>query len=300
MSQGRLRLARMLILEHFGPVTEAVAWTLLTKGRLTLNNLSVMLSAQPSFVPRKRKLELSGAPIPNRSVREALFVLVQHNIVTYAEAVEGANRPPVVYYSISLDAVLDRLRIPGIIENVVKNHGTAAGAVIQAVFTHGRLSLSYMQAEAPSNSELNQFDIYDLHKAFNLLANKGYLIAVNEFDSQTASDLRIATENSEIDSMGPIPSAKMMTEAKRKAEDKAKAQYDSKINLGGVGRFYVFRALLGGSKANYLFGAPQKRKADDFGASASSSKKRRVDFEDSLVDSVDVGSLLDGQSRRPY
>ncbi|KAI9030420.1 RNA polymerase III subunit RPC82-domain-containing protein [Hyaloraphidium curvatum] len=262
---GKLRLARQIIREHFGPVTEAVAWTLMTKGRLTLGAVHTLVNAQPGFLSKSRRLELSGTSIPMRSVKEAVFVLMQHNVATYAETVEGniAGRPPVVYYSVSIDAILDRLQIPAIVHGARHRFGAEAGAALLAVFANGRLSLADLQSKAGASPELADYDMYELHKAFNLLVVKGYLIAVDEYDSMNDADLKISNENSELDSIGPVPTAKSVSAAKRKAAEKAREQYESKAGFG------------------------LKRKANDPVPSTSNSKRRKTGPDDAFVDTVD-------------
>jgi RNA polymerase III subunit RPC82 helix-turn-helix domain len=74
---------------------QQVAQVLLTKGRLTLSGI-VQFTA-----------------LPVRTVREALVVMIQHNICFYAEAREGLRQ--VCYYSIGQDEIILRLRIGRII-----------------------------------------------------------------------------------------------------------------------------------------------------------------------------------------
>lgn len=72
-----------------------MAQVLLTKGRLTLSGI----------------VHFTGLPV--RTVREALVVMIQHNVCFYAEAREGSRQ--VSYYSIGQDEILMRLRIGRII-----------------------------------------------------------------------------------------------------------------------------------------------------------------------------------------
>lgn len=235
MSQGKLRVARQLVRDHFGPVTEAVAWTLLTKGRQTAGALVGMLAAPAGFVPLKRKLELSGVPIPPRNVREALFVLIQHNLATFAETSDNPNRPPVVYYSMSLEDVLARLRIPSIVVYVSERVSELAGAVIRTVFAHGRMSLEHLQSAAESDPSMSEYDPQEIRKAFNVLAHRGYLCRVNEESGVTTSDMKIKNENEALEEMGPIPRTKERAEALRRANEKTKQQSETHTNLSMVG-----------------------------------------------------------------
>jgi transcription initiation factor IIE alpha subunit len=73
-------------------LTQKVASTLLSRGRC-------------SFPQIVQKTHLS-----QKSVRELLFVLVQNNLVTYADVEEGARI--VVYYEISVEQILLRDRFP--------------------------------------------------------------------------------------------------------------------------------------------------------------------------------------------
>lgn len=74
---------------------QQVAQVLMTKGRLTLSGIVHFTS------------------LPARTVREALVVMIQHNVCFYTEAREGIRQ--VCYYSIGQDETLMRLRIGRII-----------------------------------------------------------------------------------------------------------------------------------------------------------------------------------------
>jgi hypothetical protein len=74
---------------------QQVAQVLMTKGRLTLSGI------------------VQFTKLPLRTIREALVVMIQHNICFYTEAREGLRQ--VCYYSIGQDEILLRLRIGRII-----------------------------------------------------------------------------------------------------------------------------------------------------------------------------------------
>ncbi|CAJ0751673.1 13057_t:CDS:2, partial [Entrophospora sp. SA101] len=89
MAETLKHLCSYIIRDDFGPVVEQVAKALLEKGRLTLQSIST-----------HSKLTIS-------KTRECIFVLIQHNLVYWAESREGEKI--FVYYSIEKNEIISRL-----------------------------------------------------------------------------------------------------------------------------------------------------------------------------------------------
>ncbi|KAI8380754.1 hypothetical protein BD560DRAFT_387024 [Blakeslea trispora] len=122
-------LCREILKEEFGDETAAVATQLLLKGRLTCQALA-----------RHTHSTL-------KLVREALLILIQHNIVRFTETIQEPT-----FYEIDANRVLIRLRMSRIMRVTEEHYGKTGSALCQLLFLYGRVKLSQVQAWAKVKS----------------------------------------------------------------------------------------------------------------------------------------------------
>ncbi|KAI8818623.1 RNA polymerase III subunit RPC82 helix-turn-helix domain-containing protein [Fimicolochytrium jonesii] len=209
MPAAKLRLCRAILKEHFGPIVEKVGYALLERGR---SPLSILI----------RRTEL-----PASKVREALFVLIQHGIVTYAETPEGARM--VVYYQAEARSIIVRDRIPIYLQIVRKRCGEDAERMLCETLWHGRANYDHLidKARAPGVSH------DQLAEAFSKLTDMRVLVACTPEGSLSIDDRRMTEEAQEVARRGGLPlTATEMTKLRKELALKRDAQYDDKVETG--------------------------------------------------------------------
>ncbi|KAJ3303102.1 DNA-directed RNA polymerase III subunit RPC3 [Kappamyces sp. JEL0829] len=176
MSSTLADLARNILSEHFGPIVEAVAIRLITKGRQTLAGL----------IRHCADLNTSS-----RVIRECLAILIQHNLVTFAESLERGRK--LVYYEVSLDMVFLRERYPRFIQVARDVAGNEARDI------HSLLKEQSLTASVESTIGY-----------IVALINHKFIIPVTADDQNTLSDKYINAENMEIEKAGvPLTATEM-------------------------------------------------------------------------------------------
>ncbi|TPX65594.1 hypothetical protein SpCBS45565_g05058 [Spizellomyces sp. 'palustris'] len=208
MSHAQTRICRSILTEHFGPLVEKVCTVLLQRGR---SNMSVLVRA---------------TDMPPRQIRESLFVLIQHNIVTYAEAPEGTRM--VVYYQADVRNIILRDRFPLYIRTVQARFGEESEKILREVLRHGRISYLFL-----SQSKATKLSREQLTDWFVRLVDEKVLVECTHDDSLSIDDKRMQEEATEVAKRGGLPlTATEMTKLRRDLAQKREVLYDDTRDTG--------------------------------------------------------------------
>ncbi|KAI0219067.1 RNA polymerase III subunit C82 [Massospora cicadina] len=104
-----------------------VATLLLLRGRLPLGLLFELCTT-----------------VPRKQIRESLFILLQHNLVTYADVPEGPRF--VTYYSLEQQNILDRANLLGILSLAKERYGNAENPAASEPKQAMRLTMEHIRA----------------------------------------------------------------------------------------------------------------------------------------------------------
>ncbi|KAJ3295487.1 DNA-directed RNA polymerase III subunit RPC3 [Borealophlyctis nickersoniae] len=227
MSQTSVRLCRAIIYEHFGPIVEKVAQALLTRGRMHLGMI------------------LQATKLSQRLVKESLFVLLQHNIVVYAETAEGSRM--IVYYRAEVDRILLMDRFPLYVQTTKQLFGQQymaldyvknriidgrgkASEVVMEVLKHGRINCPFL-----STSASLQVPPKRIMDTFTLLVEERLLVRATAADSIAVADRRMAEEAEEVNKKGGIPLTATEMKKMRMQLAAKRAEYDETQATGSAG-----------------------------------------------------------------
>ncbi|KAF8644133.1 hypothetical protein AX16_008661 [Volvariella volvacea WC 439] len=110
------KLCAQIIHDHFGPLTGRVASVLLSRGRLPLSQVVRYTGLKP------------------RTVRAAIIVLVQHNLLWHAQTDDSEEG-----LEINTEECMTRLRFGRYVFQTEKLFGTHAAEIVQLILDHGKL-----------------------------------------------------------------------------------------------------------------------------------------------------------------
>ena len=141
---------------------------LLTRGRSTIQQL------------------VQRSELPLKTVREALFCLIQHNLVTFAENEEGTR--VITYYQISPLEIMFRDRFT-LYLLLAKNRldSQMPLKLLQLILSHGRCSPNALMALTESTQDA-------VHQGLSTLLENHFISQVTLDDSLTEIDLHIKEE----------------------------------------------------------------------------------------------------------
>ncbi|CAL1704246.1 unnamed protein product [Somion occarium] len=181
-------LCERIIRTDFGPLTGTVASVLLTRGRLPLSQIIRFSKLRP------------------RSVRGAIIVLVQHNLLWHAETdIDGE------VVEVNVEECLMRMRYGKYVWFAEQHFGKAAAEVVQLILDNG--PTLYSQA---------------LHK----LVETHYLKPSTILSHISPRDKRIRYETEEKARISGFPTAKQVREAKEIAEVRLKREEEEAEKVG--------------------------------------------------------------------
>ncbi|KAJ1982397.1 RNA polymerase III subunit C82 [Dimargaris cristalligena] len=214
MSDYELNLTRAILGDHFGPVVESVGHLLARKGRLPL-----------PLIVRDSGLKL-------KQVREALVVMIQHNLATWAEAPMGPRL--IVFYQASIRAILMRQRIGDSLKTIVDLHDGDGLTIMNHVLVQGKITPEALKAKLDwKKLTVNRRLLYT--EVLHALIRLRFIEAVQHSDSVSVDD-RVMKEDAEAkDKLSAMPSAAEITKAKKLRMEKAEAEYQQG-NLVGMKR----------------------------------------------------------------
>ncbi|CAG8593213.1 18383_t:CDS:10 [Dentiscutata erythropus] len=196
MAETLNRLCCYLIRDDFGPIVEQVAKVLLQKGRLTL-----------PVIAKLSKFTLT-------KTRECLFILIQHNLVYWADARESQKIG--IYYSIEIDEILARLNFGIYIKNanewIESRH---ASELVKYILLNGKVTFGGLVEDQKINKKSSRYK--DIKETFSKMIEKKYILSVDFTDSKSARDKASEAEQRELAKVTNfIPTKKQMAEAKAK------------------------------------------------------------------------------------
>nr|KAJ3419162.1 RNA polymerase III subunit C82 [Polyrhizophydium stewartii] len=206
MSQHELQLCGQILEEHFGCLVEKVATTLIARGRSTL----------PALV-QATKLSV-------KITRESLFILIQHHLVTHAEATEGTRA--VVYYQASIREILLRERFPLFIHTAASLFGAPAGLIVQKTLENGTLSPSKI-------GPTDDMSIGQLSEGMAQLLDGAFLVPLQATDHVTLNDKLIREEREAVANAGmgaPLTSTELTKLRKSLAQQRS--EFNQSVDVG--------------------------------------------------------------------
>ncbi|KZT74183.1 hypothetical protein DAEQUDRAFT_661120 [Daedalea quercina L-15889] len=228
------RLCEQIIRAHFGPLTAKVASVLLYRGRMPLSHI----------------IRFSG--LKPRTVRAAILVLVQHNILWHAQSEDEGE-----VLEINIDECLTRLRFGRYVWQAEQLLGKAAAEIVQLILDHGKLRppdiisrlVVYDPVKAPAKYS----------QALHKLVDGQYLRPSTVLSHLSPRDKHLRYEAEEKAKISGFPTAKELKQARETAEARIKREEEEAEQIG------------------------MKRKAKD--QSGRSSKRKAVE-EDEVDDEV--------------
>ncbi|KAI0781107.1 RNA polymerase III subunit RPC82-domain-containing protein [Trametes elegans] len=201
------RLCTEIVRTVFGPLTATVASVLLTHGRLGLPQLLRFTKLKP------------------RTVRAAILVLVQHNLLWHAQSEEEGE-----VFEVNIDECLMRLRYGRYVWLAEQLYGKPGGEVVQLVLDHGKLRPPEIIAH---------LSIYDplkapamLTQALHKLVEEGYLKPATLLAHLSPRDKLMRYEAEEKRKIAGFPTAKELREAKEVAVARLKREEEEAEQVG--------------------------------------------------------------------
>ncbi|KAI9064257.1 hypothetical protein FKP32DRAFT_1626167 [Trametes sanguinea] len=229
------RLCTEIVRSVFGPLTATVASVLLTHGRLGFPQLVRFTKLKP------------------RTVRAAILILVQHNLLWHAQSEEEGEA-----FEMNIDECLTRLRYGRYVWLAEQLYGKSGADIVQLVLDHGKLRPPDIIA---------QLSIYDPVKApavvsqtLHKLVEEAYLKPSTILSHFSPRDKLIQYETEEKRKISGFPTAREVREAKEVAVARLKREEEEAEQIG------------------------MKRKARDH--SHKSSKRKAVEEELEVDDEV--------------
>ncbi|ORX45948.1 hypothetical protein BCR36DRAFT_106455 [Piromyces finnis] len=202
MTSLEISLSKEITLDHFGPIVEKVYTALISKGRLLISQI------------------INITKLSRRQVEESLFILIQQNIVKYAEK----PRTQLNYYSVDVNEVLMRIHFPLFILTIKDIFGVDGEEIAKLLLLHGRLSLTSLLTYVEDKDAIkNTF--------CNMVAN-GFIIAVRPEDSISMIDKLLAEEDVEVSKLGASLKANDVSRIRVSLAVRAETEYDNNVATG--------------------------------------------------------------------
>ncbi|KAH7889942.1 hypothetical protein F5I97DRAFT_613608 [Phlebopus sp. FC_14] len=200
------RLCVQIIHSHFGPLTANIASALLTRGRLSFLQLVRYTRMKP------------------RTVRAAILVLVQHNILWHAQTEEEGEM-------LEFNALecLTRLRFGRYVWLAESIFGPTAAEIVQLILDHGKLRppdiISRLSVYDPKSSSVYSQSLYKL-------VSEAYLKPSTILSHNSPRDKRIKYEAEEKAKITGFPTAREVREAKETAAARLKREEEEAEKVG--------------------------------------------------------------------
>ena len=123
MSLNEIFLVEKILDSHFGNVCKKIQYELLKKGKLSLSQLQ------------------NSTKIPPKQLKESLFILIQHWIISWEEKSEFSNSDEKIntYYFLNSSSVFHRLLFPSILAIVEKEENPLVVESLKQTFLNGSI-----------------------------------------------------------------------------------------------------------------------------------------------------------------
>ncbi|KAL0947320.1 hypothetical protein HGRIS_013439 [Hohenbuehelia grisea] len=200
------RLCVQIVHSQFGPLTSKVVSALLTRGRLTLQQLGRYTLLKP------------------RTLRASIIALVQHNIVWHTQS---EDEPEML--EVNVEECLVRLRFGRFVWQAEQLFGQAASEIVQLILDHGKLRppeiIMPLSAGVPK-----EMVVYK--QALFKLVSSCYLKPSTILSHISPRDKRIQYEAEEKAKISGFPTAKELRQAKETAEARLKREEEEAEKVG--------------------------------------------------------------------
>ncbi|KAH9001457.1 hypothetical protein EDB92DRAFT_1826755 [Lactarius akahatsu] len=194
-----------IIHSHFGQFTIVVS-TLLSRGRLPFPQLVRYSNLKP------------------RTVRAAILVLIQHNILWHATTEDGGE-----VFEVNTNECLARLRFGRYVWLAEQCFGTLGASIVQLILDHGKLRPpDIMSHMAPQGSKESTACAQALHG----LVISSYLKPSTILSHISPQDKRILYETEEKAKIAGFPTAKELRQAREVAIDRLKREEEEAEKVG--------------------------------------------------------------------
>ncbi|KZT57494.1 hypothetical protein CALCODRAFT_496129 [Calocera cornea HHB12733] len=221
------RLCVQIVRTFFGEACSEIGRVLLSRGRLPLPLIVRLTGFKP------------------RTVRACLIVLIQHNVVWFAEgnAEDGDGPRGETFYEVNVEEVCMRLRFGRFVEIAGGVFGEEASNIINCILEHGKLRLPAV---------IDLLKVTDSKKkvshrsTFHTLVTSHYLTPTSRLLHTSPKDKLIAWEEAEKRKLKEIPSAKILKSLREEVEDRLRREREGQTT--GLKR-----------KATTTSGRPKKR-----------------------------------------
>ncbi|KAI9347322.1 RNA polymerase III subunit RPC82-domain-containing protein [Obelidium mucronatum] len=221
----------LILNEQFGESSQIVAATLLTKGRLPLPTL------------------INATGLSGKQVRESLFLLIQHNIISFTEANEGLR--VVCYYSVNPLQVLLRDRYPLYLQIAKQRFGEKGYEILAEILKLGKCTFATLQ-NVLYPLDTTPPDVLDAFEdAFNEMMEQNFIVRVGDDDSINVLDRKVSEEAAEV-AKNPNMTASEKTKMKKMLESRNK-DVEFEDMPTGMKRKLVYSFEEGDNKASKVY-----------------------------------------------
>lgn len=200
------RLCVQIVHSHFGPLTSAIVSTLLARGRLSLQQL------------------VRYSTLKSRTVRAAILVLVQHNILWHAQSDDEGE-----VFEVNIEECLMRLRFGRYVWQAEQLFGSAGADVVQVILDHGKLRppdiMSHLSVYDPKGIAIYTQALYKL-------VVSSYLKPSTLLSHISPRDKRLKYEAEEKAKISGFPTAKELRQSKETAEARLKREEEEAEKVG--------------------------------------------------------------------
>ncbi|KAL4065333.1 RNA polymerase III subunit RPC82-domain-containing protein [Scleroderma yunnanense] len=200
------RLCAQIVHSHFGQFTANVATALLHRGRLSFLQLVRYTRMKP------------------RTVRTAILVLVQHNILWHSQTDDEGE-----VLEFNIVECLMRLRFGRYVWLAEHLFGNTASDIVQLILDHGKLRppdiISRLSIYNPKNTTVYSQSLYKL-------VSEAYMKPSTVLSHRSPRDKRLKYEADEMAKLGGLPTARELREAKETANVRLKREEEEAEKVG--------------------------------------------------------------------
>ncbi|KAG2210296.1 hypothetical protein INT47_003281 [Mucor saturninus] len=204
------RLCKKILLEDFGVYTARIGYLLITKGRLTIPDLTRFSSYSL------------------KCIRETLVTLIHHGIVYFNEGTD--DKKEATFYEIDTNKVLMRLRMARIMRVTEEHYGKSnqGSSICQLLFLNGRVKLSQVAKWATEKEK----DEGAYTRTFTKMAIEQFVTAVLPQHSRSVYDRFLDAEEKELEKYTIVSSAQEIRTIKSAAQATVNAIFKNIEHIG--------------------------------------------------------------------
>ena len=147
-------LCLRIIEQHFGDITSQVAAQLIAHPNSSLRALMQYIRIHSQLAPSTHvhnKLyskATSSSALNSETIRKALIILQQHNCIKITKhTIEENEELRPLLYSLDMEMVINRLRIPKMIQICYQKYDKIGEMIMEEVLLHGRIQLCTLKVD---------------------------------------------------------------------------------------------------------------------------------------------------------